>query len=130
MKAFIVHNGKILILRESSKNPVGTKVGQYDIVGGRIEPGERWDDCLRREIQEETGLAVKIGKPFHVGEWRPVVKGEPWQIVAVFFECFSDSDKVVLSNDHDNFLWINPQEYKKHTLIENLISAFEAYLKK
>ena len=97
MKAFIVYKGKILILRESIRNPVGTKTEQYDVVGGRIEPGEKWDNCLRREIKEETGLTVTIKKPFFVSEWRPVVKGEPWQIVATFFECEALSNDITMS---------------------------------
>lgn len=128
MKAFIVNNGKVLIVRESSKYKDGTTVGQYGIVGGRVEPGQRFDESLLREIQEEAGIDVKIGKPFYVGEWRPVVRGEEWQIVATFFECFSDTDKVVLSDDHDEYLWIDPKDHRKYNLIDNLHAAFDAYL--
>ena len=127
-KAFIVNNGKVLIVRESSKYKDGTTVGQFGIVGGRVEPGQRYDESLLREVMEESGLKVEIGKPFHVDEWRPVVRGEQWQIVGTFFECFSDTDKVVLSEDHDEYLWIDPKDYKKYNLIENLYSAFESYL--
>ncbi len=129
-KSFIVNNGKVLILREANKYKDGTNEGKYDVVGGRIDPGQRFDESLVREIKEETGMVVKIGKPFHVGEWRPVVRGEQWQVVGTFFECFSDTDKVVLSEDHDEYLWIDPKDYKKYNLIENLYSAFESYLSK
>jgi 8-oxo-dGTP diphosphatase len=127
-KAFINYKGKILILRESKKYDDGTNASKYDVVGGRVQPGQRFDESLLREIMEETGLKAKIGKPFHVGEWRPVVRGEQWQIVGTFFECYVDSDKVILSVDHDEFLWIDPKEYKKYNLIENLKPAFEEYL--
>ena len=129
-KAFIICNGKLLILRESPAYDAGTNSGKYDVAGGRIHPGERWDECLLREIKEETGLSVKIGKPFAVNEWRPVVKGEPWQIVGVFFECFADVDKIVMDSEHDEYQWIEPKEYKKHKIIDNLLPVFEAYLKK
>jgi len=126
-KAFIVHNGKVLILRESSKYEDGSNAAKYDVVGGRLKPGQRFDESLIREIMEETGMTVKIGNPFHVGEWRPVVKGMQWQIVGTFFECFADSDKVTLSEDHDDFQWIDPIEYQKYPMIENLKDAFEKY---
>ena len=128
-KAFINNKGKILILRESSEYSDGTNSGRYDIAGGRVEPGQRFDESLLREIKEETGLSVKLGKPFYVGEWRPKVRGEQWQIVGTFFECFAKTNKVKLSEDPDEYLWINPKEYKKHKLIENLIPAFKSYLK-
>jgi len=129
-KAFIVYNSKVLILKESPKYKEGANIGKFDIVGGRLEPGQRFDQSLLREIQEETGLKVKIGKPFFVNEWRPIVKGEQWQIVGTFFECFAESDDVKLGNDHDEYAWIDPKDYKKYTLIENLHPAFEAYLYK
>ncbi len=58
------------------------------------------------------------------------VKGEQWQIVGTFFEVQAENNRVQLSEDHDHFLWIDPQEYKKYNLILNLVPAFEAYLKK
>jgi len=126
-KAFIVNNGKVLILRESSKYEDGSNAAKYDVVGGRLKPGQRFDDSLMREIMEETCMTVKIGRPFHVGEWRPVVKGAQWQIVGTFFECFADSDIVKLSEDHDDFQWIDPLEYENYPMIENLKEAFEKY---
>lgn len=75
-KAFISYEGKILILRESPQYQDGTNSGRYDVPGGRIVPGQRWDESLLREIKEETGLEVRIGRPFHVDEWRPQVNGE------------------------------------------------------
>lgn len=129
-KAFVVYNKKVLILRESGGYADGTNKSRYDVVGGRVEPGQRFDESLLREVKEETGLDVKIGKPFFVNEWRPVVRGEQWQIVGTFFECLSESDKVILSKDHDEYLWINPKDYLKFSVIENLTPAFKAYLEK
>ncbi len=129
VKAFIRNSkGDILLLRESNKYEDGTNSGKYDIVGGRIEPGERFDDSLMREIKEETGLDVKILKPFYVNEWRPEVRGEKWQVVATFFECVAENENVILSEDHDSYIWINPSEYMNYNIIDNLKEAFEAYL--
>jgi len=127
MKAFIVHNGKVLILRESPKNPNGTNPDKYDVPGGRLNPGEHFLDCLRREVMEETGLAVEVGRTFFANEWRPAVRGEQWQIVGIFFECSASAERIVLNREHDDFKWINPREYKNADLIENLHPAFEAY---
>lgn len=127
-KAFIVNNGKVLILRESSKYQDGSNVGKFDVVGGRVEPGQRFDESLIREITEETQLRVTVGRPFFVNEWRPIVRDEPWQIVGTFFECSSDSADVVLSEDHDFYEWINPEEYKNYNLIDSIVPAFESYI--
>ena len=127
MKAFLVYGGKVLIIRESAERN-RANAGFYDVTGGRVGIGEKFDDALSREIKEETGLEAKIGKPFFVGEWRPNVRGEQWQIIGTYFECFTDSDKVKLDVEHDDFKWINPSEYANYLLIENLKQVFEEYL--
>ncbi|MEK7680652.1 MAG: NUDIX domain-containing protein [Patescibacteria group bacterium] len=129
-KAFIVKDGKVLLLKESNKYKDGTNSGRFDVPGGRVEPGQRFDESLSREIKEETGLDVKIGRPFFVNEWRPVVRGEQWQIVGTFFECLAESSEVKLSEDHEEFVWIDPKSYKQLNLIDNLIPAFESYVGK
>lgn len=129
MKALLTFDGKVLIVRESVKNPDGTNAGTYDVVGGRVEPGERVLDTLAREIKEETGIDATIGAPFYVGEWRPIVRGEEWQIIATFFFCTSLTDRVVLSRDHDEYQWIDPKQYHQYPLIANLVAVFGAYLK-
>src|SRR3989338_8203780 len=130
MKAFIVHQGKVFLLRESSHYGDGSNLGKYDVVGGRVKPGERFDAGLLREIEEETGLKVKMGNAFCVNEWRPVVRGEQWHIVATFIECFADSKEVALSIDHDDYIWIDAQDYTQYPIIETNWPAFEAYLQK
>lgn len=127
-KAFIINNGRVLIICESSKYQDGSNKGKYDVVGGRLKPGQNFKESLGREIVEETGLAVKIKSPFFVNEWRPVVRGEEWQIVGVFFECDSDSDLVKLSEDHDDYKWIDPEKFAEYPLIENLKPVFENYI--
>jgi len=127
-KAFIVHQGKVLLLKESSKYSDGTNAGRYDVVGGRVEPGERFDDSLLREIKEETGLEAEVGRPFYVNEWRPQVRGENWQIVGTFFECEVEAPEVVLSEDHEEFVWIDPKDFKNYNIIPNLVPAFESFL--
>lgn len=128
-KAFIEYNGKILVVRESGQYKDGSNAGKFDVVGGRLKPGERFDESLLREIKEETGLTVTIGKPFFVNEWHPIVHGEQWQIVGIFFACHADTDAVHLGDDHDALLWIDPEDYKTSGVIQNLAPAFEAYLR-
>lgn len=137
-KAFITHNGKILVVRESAEYADGTQAGKYDVVGGRIKPGENLKEALKREVKEETGLNVEVGKIFAVNEWHPTVKGEQWHIIANFFECTpvipsasgNQEPQITLSEDHDHFKWITPEDYKNQNIIENIHHIFESYLKK
>jgi len=127
-KALIVRDGRILILRESSTYTDGTNVAKFDLPGGRLTPGEAYNEALMREVREETGLSISIGKPIAVGEWRPQVRGESWQIVGIFFECSDMGGEVVLGSDHDAYEWIDPTEHAAFPLIDNLHPVFERYI--
>ena len=127
-KAFISHNKKILIIRESKKYKDRTTIGKYDIPGGRMEPGEKFTDALIREVKEETGLNIEIGNPFAVNEWHPILNNELCQVIGIFFECKSETDKVELSEDHDDFKWINAKDYRDYNIIDNMHRIFDIYL--
>jgi 8-oxo-dGTP diphosphatase len=50
--AIIVNDGRLLLLRLRHS-------GKYHLPGGRIEAGERVEETLRREVEEETGLSIE-----------------------------------------------------------------------
>ncbi len=111
MKAVIVDGtGRVLILREATTYTDGTNTGRYHLPGGRVNMGEPFMEALMREVKEETGLDIEIGRPVYVGEWWPNIKGTQNQIVGVFFVCTAPENSVRLSEEHDDFRWIRPDE--------------------
>ncbi|MDD5396795.1 MAG: NUDIX hydrolase [Candidatus Moranbacteria bacterium] len=129
-KAFIVHQNRVLIIREADAYEDGVGAGKYEIPGGRVEPGEPFDAALLREINEEVGItSLIIHKPFFVGEYRPIIRDEQWQVVGIYFECSTDTDKVVLSKDHDSYEWIDPRSYEDYPLKSTSQKAFAEFLK-
>jgi 8-oxo-dGTP diphosphatase len=40
--------------------------GKFAFPGGHLELGESWEDCLQREVKEETNLTVENLKLVHV----------------------------------------------------------------
>lgn len=48
----ITHNRVLLALNDR---------GEWELPGGRLELGESPEECVAREIEEETGLRVRVG---------------------------------------------------------------------
>ncbi len=128
-KAFIVHDGKVLLVRESGNYADGVRGGLYQLPGGRMNPGENFLDSLYREVKEETGLNIQVVRPLYVDEWRPTVRGEQWQIVGIYFLCSTNDPSVVLSDEHDVYEWINPAKADDVDIVENEREVFRIYLK-
>jgi 8-oxo-dGTP diphosphatase len=129
-KAVIVRDdGALLLLREAATYKDGTNTGKYHMPGGRLNKGEAFLDGLHREVQEETGLAVVPQFPLHVDEWRPVIKGVPHHIIGLFMFCkLAGSAKAVVSDEHDEAVWVQPAEVDNYALLPGDRKAVDAYI--
>ena len=52
----VVKDGKVLLIRRK-REPFK---GEYALPGGFLEYGERMEDCVVREVKEETGIATRV----------------------------------------------------------------------
>lgn len=50
--------GVFLIAQRNAEELLG---GLWEFPGGKVEPGESLEDCLRREIREELGVRIRVG---------------------------------------------------------------------
>jgi 8-oxo-dGTP diphosphatase len=76
VKALVVRDGKILLLKESSQLS-----GKWELPGGGLDFGEDTIEGLKREIYEEMGVSVKSvdKRPMYVWTWRFVNgRGMDW----------------------------------------------------
>lgn len=55
--AYVRSGGKTLMLKRPSAGH--HQSGKYNGLGGKFEPGESPEECLRREVLEESGLVVE-----------------------------------------------------------------------
>ena len=58
-RAIITDGNKILLSHELN-------TGVYLIPGGGLESGETLEECCKREIREETGYEISVGKQLYV----------------------------------------------------------------
>ena len=55
----VFRDGKLLITQRHADAHLG---GLWEFPGGKRHPGESFEDCLRRELMEELGIEVGVGK--------------------------------------------------------------------
>ncbi len=123
-------DGKVLIVREGSQYDEGSELGNWDVVGGRIEPHEPLLEGLAREVFEESGLKVTVGALLGVTENFPVIKGETVHIIRVYYACTTLETEAVLSQDHDAHEWIDPEAYESYGLMKDVAEMFKIYCAK
>jgi 8-oxo-dGTP diphosphatase len=76
IKALVVRDGKILLLKESPNLS-----GKWELPGGGLDFGEDIFEGLKREVQEEMGVSVKSvnERPMYVWPWHFVNgRGMDW----------------------------------------------------
>jgi len=57
----VYREGRYLIAR---RNPGVHLAGFWEFPGGKREPGETLEECLRRELFEELGIRIDVPVPF------------------------------------------------------------------
>lgn len=116
---FVQRDGEILILKRAA----GEAVGMWYLPGGALDAGERIEDCARRELQEEAGLAV-TGPMTVVAVAHLHVYGH--DSLQVLFACDSPDGDVVISHEHAAFRWIDPAAYRDQYFSDDVIARITA----
>ena len=100
--AVIVNDNKIL----AAKRPLGKNLGGYwEFPGGKIEKGEKPEEALKREIQEELGCEIVVGD-FIV---REVYSYDFGDIALSTFYC-SLVDEEPIAKEHQELRWLSVEQ--------------------
>jgi 8-oxo-dGTP diphosphatase len=125
VKGILIKNNKMLIVRRSPFSSTGA--GNWENVGGALEFGETFETALKREFHEEVQLHVTVKELLYATTF---FSKENRQIVLLSFLCECDNDDVILSDEHDQFLWATKDElvqllpdtilsnYKQHSILD------------
>lgn len=99
----------VIVLGESGADGKG-----WGLVGGHIEKGETYEQTLRREVQEETNMAVKECKPIGVQKVTSADGGVIYQLRYVAM--VEPLGKFVkdIGGSVTEIKLINPLDYKKY----------------
>lgn len=118
VKALIQRGDSFLALRTDAEG----SEPRWGLPGGRIEPGERPEEALHREVMEETCLEIEIHDP--VGVFHFTWNGT--QIVPTVFGCSLVSGTPDTSSDvpgDENIVryeWVGPEEFLERRAVPSL----------
>jgi ADP-ribose pyrophosphatase YjhB (NUDIX family) len=108
VSAAILRDGKVLVVRRARKPALGV----YTLPGGVVEAGETLEDAVRREVREETALAIE---PVALAGHREVIMRDGEGRVERHFVILCLASRWLageprLNDELDEARWVSPGE--------------------
>lgn len=108
VKALIKNDkGQYLFLRRSERMEAETEP-HWDIPGGRIDPTERLEQALAREIAEETNLTLS-GVPQLIAAQDILVPAKDLHVVRLTYVANAHGE-IAVSDEHQEYAWMTQDE--------------------
>lgn len=113
--------GEVLLIQKCR----GPYIGYWVVPGGRINPGERSEDCAIREVKEETGLDIEIVRNLGYEEDITEVNGKLTHLILPQFYAKFKGGKLKASDDAKDARWFRKEELKKLKLLPTMIGVYK-----
>ena len=112
--AVVVDSGRVLIV----KRKYDPLAGQWSIPGGGVEVGETLEDCVAREILEETGLTIAVGPVIEVLD--RITRDDDGRVryhfVLVDYLCWPVGGELRASSDVADVRFVDPSQLEPFQL--------------
>jgi 8-oxo-dGTP diphosphatase len=119
--ALIERDGLVLAAQRSATMNLPLK---WEFPGGKREAGESAEECLKRELVEELGVNIAVGKalPLHTHSY------DTFTVTLYPFICTLESDTITL-HEHAAITWLPPGELHTLDWAEADWPVLEAYVR-
>ncbi|MGD9641364.1 MAG: (deoxy)nucleoside triphosphate pyrophosphohydrolase [Elusimicrobiales bacterium] len=105
--AVIERDGRVLLAQRKN----GALAGKWEFPGGKLEPGETPEACLRRELMEEFGVDTEIGA--FVCSSKFEYKHLPIELLVYRARHLSGEFRLT---DHSAIAWVKPEALSGYDL--------------
>jgi ADP-ribose pyrophosphatase YjhB (NUDIX family) len=104
--AVVVADGLVLIVKRA-REPLA---GQWSLPGGGVELGETLEECLARELLEETGLQIAVGPVVEVLDriTRDEQGGVQYHFVLIDYLCWAVGGELRAGSDVAEARFVDP----------------------
>ena len=103
--AILIKDGRVLIAKRKATDRLANK---WEFPGGKVEDNETPEECLKREMQEELGIDVTVGK--YLGE--STYHYDHGSIKLLAFHTYWKGGDISLEA-HDDYKWILLEQFKE-----------------
>ncbi len=119
-------SGELLFCRMSPDR--GVFPGQWGFPGGGIEPGERMESALLRELKEELDVEVENIRPAFFKDClhkKVFVDGttQPVYMIFLLFHCTALKDGLRLNDEFVEYRWVRESEVGRLDLNEETVDT-------
>lgn len=115
----IIENERILLLYKKKEQ-------FYELPGGKLNKGESLEDAARREVKEEIGCEIDLGKLF--GSYH-FMCGDKELESNIFIARVIGEPKLMEKDLFERMDWIPMKYYINYKLAPNVLLFLEGYLK-
>ena len=121
--AIILDRQRVLLV-ERAKPPLA---GYWSLPGGVLEPGERLEQGIRREVREETGLAIQpLGVVEIFERIMPDARGRTeYHYVLVDYLCRVTGGTLRAASDSRRALWVPRPRLADYRITEGTLPVIE-----
>ncbi len=126
--AIIVRDSRLLISQRRRDKAFPLK---WEFPGGKVEAGESLTDALTREILEELGVRIEIGREVYRTQHSYAELSAPIELVFYFAKIAGDNDVRGLSDEQivgeiaafnmtgafEKVVWVNPAELPQYEFL-------------
>lgn len=127
--AFIINEKNELLLQQRKKSP---EAGFWSIPGGRLEMFETFENAVKREVKEETGVDIEV--LVELGICDHIIKTEQKHWVSPSFLCkiTEGTPRIIEPDKHADMGWFKLDKLPENLTIttKNAIENYKKYINK